>query len=188
MRITGGIARGIILKSVDESILRPATDYLRQAVFSSLGTLVVDATFLDLFAGTGSYGLEAWSRGALGGIFVENHSKIAGILEKNIQLVKKNLGDEKADCRIWHIDALQVDTEEQFDLIFMDPPYDLVRERGLELLERGIKFLKKSEQSRLIFELPADLELPIPEGVKLHRRIAKRGKNSPAATIYGFAF
>ncbi|PWU06051.1 MAG: methyltransferase, partial [Verrucomicrobia bacterium] len=85
MKITGGLAKGIPIKSSTKSTLRPATDYLRQAIFSSLGNLVENASFLDLFAGTGAYGLEAWSRGASGGLFVEKDRLFIPILQSNIE-------------------------------------------------------------------------------------------------------
>jgi hypothetical protein len=78
----GGVARGIMLKSVDEIILRPATDYLRQAVFSSLGDVIIGIKFLDIFAGIGGYGLEALSRGAPGGFSLKITTKLPMFCEK----------------------------------------------------------------------------------------------------------
>ena len=72
MRLTGGRARGIPLKAPDEGT-RPATDQLREAVFSSLAARIPGARVLDLFAGSGSYGLEAWSRGADRVVFIEKN-------------------------------------------------------------------------------------------------------------------
>src|SRR5258708_32993696 len=77
MRISGGIARGITLATPKGDATRPATDGMRQAVFSSLGASVVGARFLDLFAGSGAYGLEALSPGAASGVFVEQSPKAA---------------------------------------------------------------------------------------------------------------
>ena len=71
MRITSGFARGISLDAPKGDTTRPATDAARQAIFSSLGEAVVGAQVLDMFAGTGSYGLEAASRGAKSAVFVE---------------------------------------------------------------------------------------------------------------------
>ncbi|MDR1590948.1 MAG: RsmD family RNA methyltransferase [Puniceicoccales bacterium] len=186
MRITGGLARGIMLKSVDEAVLRPATDYLRQAVFSSLGDIIIGANFLDIFAGIGSYGLEALSRGAHWGVFVENGHKIADALRKNLEAICKSSGI-KNESRIWIIDAFKINMSEQFDLIFIDPPYDFVRMHGNEILTRNVQFLRKSERSRLIFEIPIDVHLTPPNGCRELRRIEKRGKNSPAAVIYSVA-
>ena len=62
MRITGGKARGISLKAPKDQKTRPATDRMRESLFSSLTTSIIDASCVDLFAGTGSYGFEALSR------------------------------------------------------------------------------------------------------------------------------
>ena len=70
MRICGGAARGITLRVPKGDLVRPATDGMRQSLFSSLGARVPDARVLDLFAGSGAYGLEAVSRGARAGMFV----------------------------------------------------------------------------------------------------------------------
>ncbi|MDR2812524.1 MAG: RsmD family RNA methyltransferase [Puniceicoccales bacterium] len=186
MRITGGLARGIVLKSVAETILRPATDYLRQAVFSALGDVIVGANFLDIFAGIGGYGLEALSRGARAGIFVENSHKIADALQRNLEAVCKSSGI-KNESRIWNVDALKLHTDEQFDLIFIDPPYDLVRMRGNEILAQNAQRLRQESNSRLIFEMPIDVHLTPPDNFRPLRRIGKTGKNSPAAVIYTMA-
>ncbi|MDR1907169.1 MAG: RsmD family RNA methyltransferase [Puniceicoccales bacterium] len=185
MRITGGLARGIVLKSIGEAILRPATDYLRQAVFSSLGDGIIGANFLDIFAGIGSYGLEALSRGAYAGVFVENNYKIADVLRKNLEAVCKSSGI-KSENRIWSVDALRMRTDEQFDLIFIDPPYDLVRAYGDEILAHNAQFLRKNGHARLIFEMPVDVHLTLPADFHELCRIKKRGKNSPAAVIYAW--
>ena len=85
MRITGGLARGIPLILPKGDAVRPATDALRQAVFSSLAALVPGATCLDLFAGTGSYGLEALSRGASTCIFVDEHRQANAVIQQNLE-------------------------------------------------------------------------------------------------------
>src|SRR5438045_2769775 len=90
MRISGGLARGIPLEVPKGNAVRPATDGLRQAVFSSLAARVSGAWFADLFAGSGAYGLEAFSRGAAGGVFVEKNAKAAACLRKNITAVCKS--------------------------------------------------------------------------------------------------
>ena len=92
MRISGGLARGIELSVPKGDAVRPATDGMRQAVFSSLGPRVAGARFVDLFAGSGAYGLEAFSRGASGGTFVEQNAKAAACLRKNIAAVCRSLG------------------------------------------------------------------------------------------------
>ena len=97
MRISGGLARGITLAVPKGEVTRPATDGMRQSVFSSLASAVPGARFLDLFAGSGAYGLEALSRGAVGGVFVEQNPRAVACVRKNIEAVCKSLGREPRD-------------------------------------------------------------------------------------------
>src|SRR5277367_393404 len=92
VRISGGLARGIELTVPRGDAVRPATDGMRQSVFSSLGALVEGARFVDLFAGSGAYGLEAFSRGASGGTFVERNAKASACLRTNIAAVCRSMG------------------------------------------------------------------------------------------------
>src|SRR5580700_5954024 len=91
LRISGGAARGIELSVPRGDAVRPATGGMRQAVFSSLGARVEGARFADLFAGSGAYGLEAFSRGASGGTFVEISSRASACLRKNMAAVCRSL-------------------------------------------------------------------------------------------------
>src|SRR5512141_2656208 len=100
MRITGGHARGIPLVLPKGDAVRPATDALRQAVFSSLAARVPGARFLDLFAGSGAYGLEAFSRGAAGGVFVEHNARTVAFIRQNIAAVAKSLGREPGELHV----------------------------------------------------------------------------------------
>src|SRR4051812_45085113 len=105
MRISGGGARGIPLLVPKGDAVRPATDAMRQGVFSSLGEHVVGARFLDLFAGSGAYGLEAFSRGAAGGRFVEQNAKAVACLRQNIAAVSKSVGRDAAALHAIQADA-----------------------------------------------------------------------------------
>src|ERR1700681_1899544 len=89
MRIIAGLAKGMPL-AVPRAGVRPTTDRIREAVFSSLGDRVVGARVLDLFAGTGALGLEAASRGAESVAFVENARGAAECLERNLVAFRKN--------------------------------------------------------------------------------------------------
>ncbi len=95
MRITGGRARGALLKSPPKNV-RPATDRTRQAVFSRLGASIVGSSVLDLFAGSGSYGLEAISRGAIRCHFVEKNRKTLACLKENLNVLNKTLKGQQA--------------------------------------------------------------------------------------------
>ncbi|MCU0858758.1 MAG: 16S rRNA (guanine(966)-N(2))-methyltransferase RsmD [Pontiellaceae bacterium] len=123
MRINSGILRGRVFK-VPKDGLRPTMERAREAVFSSLAARVPGARVLDLFAGAGSMGLEAWSRGAASVTAVEKASKHWKTLHENFQTLE---GDP--DLGNWQ--AVQADVYEflkrgagPFDLIFADPPYD----------------------------------------------------------------
>src|SRR4029450_2637430 len=105
MRISGGVARGIPLVAPKGDAVRPATDGMRQAVFSSLGTRGEGAWFLDLFAGSGAYGLEALSRGARGGVFIEQNPRAVSCVRQNIAAVCKSLGRPTAEVSIVTGDA-----------------------------------------------------------------------------------
>lgn len=127
MRIIAGIAGGRRLKAPDTNDTRPATDRVREAVFSSLGEVVVDAAVVDLYAGSGSFGLEALSRGAASAVFVENGSTAIRALSDNLKSL--GLGGDLQRGTVRHF--LQTNTA-TFDLVFVDPPWPLVTEE-LEL-------------------------------------------------------
>jgi len=123
MRIIGGKARGRTLCFPSGSRERPTSDFLREALFNLLGSLE-DKTFLDLFAGSGSVGIEAASRGARSVYLIEKNKKLAGIIEKNIHacgfgqkcfLIAKDVEKGLSDiCR----------EKIKMDIIFADPPYN----------------------------------------------------------------
>jgi 16S rRNA (guanine966-N2)-methyltransferase len=187
MRITGGKARGIQLVVPETTeFLRPATDYIREAVFSSIKGRSVSSIFLDLFAGVGSYGLEAVSRGASAGIFVEKNQKSIQAIEENLKRVKKATQREstcKVMCQDVFTVADQINTE--IDLIFIDPPYNMLDERGEEILATFAPFLKKSDNARLIFEVPASYKTPLVRGLVEIRRLGRIAiANHPNVIIY----
>lgn len=187
MRITGGLARGIQLTAPKGDATRPATDQLRQAVFSSLGCRVEDARIADLFAGTGAYGLEAMSRGARNGVFVENSPTVVACLRKNIAAVTKSCGADPTD---WTVLAQKIYTVPHnlgpFDIIFMDPPYAMIEERIPEILQRHIAPIL-AKNGLLCFEMPGNLNLRL-DGWTETRRLGKSGRSRPNAVFYQFHF
>lgn len=118
MRIIAGAAKGRKLIAPDSKGTRPVTDRVREAVFSIVGSWVEDASVLDLFAGSGSFGLEALSRGAQAATFVENGSKALLALRRNIKTV--GLGGTVVSSTV--SDFLGRSTG-SYDLVFMDPPW-----------------------------------------------------------------
>ena len=101
--------------------MRPTTDRVREAWMSALGGSVVDATVVDLFAGSGALGLEALSRGARRVVFVERARGALRCLEQNVE----RLG-ASGECRIVHGDALAFVkrlSSREYDIALADPPY-----------------------------------------------------------------
>lgn len=184
MRISGGTARGITLVVPRGDAVRPATDGMRQALFSSLGARVVDARFLDLFAGSGAYGLEALSRGASGGVFVEQNAKTAGCVRRNIEAVCKSLGRAAVGLEVIQADARSVPLGSGAvpDLVFIDPPYDLIPELAPALFERLTVALASKPDALVLFELPGEQNLA-PQGWELIKRIGK-GVRQPTVAVF----
>ena len=100
--------------------LRPAQDRVRAAVFSALANWVHGARILDLFAGTGAYGLEALSRGADSALFIEQNQRTAEFLRHNLESLGYNFPVLETPVENWLPSAPTA----SFDLIFLDPPYD----------------------------------------------------------------
>jgi 16S rRNA (guanine966-N2)-methyltransferase len=185
MRISGGVARGIPLVVPRGDAVRPATDGMRQAVFSSLGARVPGALFLDLFAGSGSYGLEALSRGAAGGIFVEKNGKAAACVRQNIAAVCKCLGRDPSDnLTLLEADALSVPVGSEVtpDLVFIDPPYEIIPEVAPKLFARLAEALAAKPEALVVFEAPGEIELA-PTGWALHKRLGK-GRGQPTVMFF----
>ena len=185
MRISGGAARGITLNVPKGDAVRPATDGMRQAVFSSLGARVAGARFLDLFAGSGAYGLEAISRGAAGGVFVEKNAKAAACIRQNIAAVCKSVGRTSAELDVLQLDAAGVPAAGVSpvpDLVFVDPPYDLIADLAPTLFARLTDALAQNPEAIVVFEYPGELELT-PEGWELLKRLGK-GARQPTVAFF----
>lgn len=120
MRIITGLAKGRRLVGPPGTSTRPMQDRVKEALFSSLGPAVVDSAVVDLYAGSGSMGLEALSRGAASCVFVESDGRALGALEANIAAV--DLGGQvvRGD-----VDRFVRGVRGPFDVAFVDPPYQV---------------------------------------------------------------
>lgn len=103
--------------------VRPTTDRVRQSLFSILGDRVVEATVLDLFAGTGSLGIECLSRGAPHVTFVESHRATARLLEENVRRAKLTGETILVQPVESFFRSQSRGVSRTFDLILADPPY-----------------------------------------------------------------
>lgn len=184
MRISGGAARGVTLQVPKGDLTRPATDGMRQAVFSSLAARLPDARFVDLFAGSGAYGLEAFSRGAAGGVFVEQNAKAAACIRQNITTVTKSAGRSAAeltlrtgDVRTWTPELGEVP-----DLVFIDPPYEIILEVAPLLFSRMADWWPASADPVVVFEMPGEITLE-PPGWQCVKRLGK-GARQPTTAFF----
>ncbi|MDD5200841.1 MAG: 16S rRNA (guanine(966)-N(2))-methyltransferase RsmD [Terrimicrobiaceae bacterium] len=120
MRVISGSAGGISL-SVPERVVRPTMDKVRAAIFSSLGDAVPGARVLDLFAGSGAFGIEALSRGAESAVFVDTDRQAAECVLRNLRKCKL------AAASVQTMDVFRfLKTYAHpgaYDLVFADPPY-----------------------------------------------------------------
>lgn len=181
MRISGGRARGVKLSISKTGVHRPTMDKLRQSIFSSLGYRIEEARVLDLFAGTGSWGLEALSRGATSATFVENHRMACNMIKDNIKIVAKSMGEANLDAQVLPLDITRwTPTDAPFDIVFVDPPYDIIDSIAPKLFTLFDKALK--EDGIVIFEMPGKLE-PISPNWTLKKRFGK-GAHQPTCCIY----
>ncbi|MBI4431398.1 MAG: 16S rRNA (guanine(966)-N(2))-methyltransferase RsmD [Candidatus Omnitrophica bacterium] len=158
MRIIGGEFKSRRLKFKCDPSVRPMTDRMRETLFNILGETVLNARVLDVFAGSGSIGLEALSRSASEVVFVELNSI-------NISIIKRNLAELglSRKAAIIKSDALKALSRlegraENFNLIFLDPPYNKgVMKKILPLLERSDIL---APHARVIFHHSAKEDIP----------------------------
>jgi 16S rRNA (guanine966-N2)-methyltransferase len=130
MRVIAGTAKGRRLQAPASRATRPLTDRMREAIFSSLGDQVEDALVLDLFAGSGAFGIEALSRGARRAVFVEK-------ARSALVALRGNLAASGFEARVVDADVANFlrgsPPEAPFDLIMLDPPFELAAARVEEL-------------------------------------------------------
>ena len=136
MRVIAGTARRILLSAPKETVTRPTSDRAKESLFNILAARIFDARFLDLFCGSGAIGIEALSRGARLATFVD-HSRFSYTVV-NENLIKTKMHQSEVQIMRMDVSAAirQLDWEKrQYDIIFLDPPYDM-RDIYLETLQR----------------------------------------------------
>jgi 16S rRNA (guanine966-N2)-methyltransferase len=165
MRIVAGAWRGRTLIAPHGTATRPTADRVRQALFDMLlhapwagCETVQGARVLDVFAGTGAFGLEALSRGAAHATFIEHDRAALAALRANIAACRA-----QNRCSVLPIDVLAVPPGDAADLVFLDPPY------RQDLLPRALDRLRAAGRlgpdTLLIAETARDA--PLPEAVPL---------------------
>jgi 16S rRNA (guanine966-N2)-methyltransferase len=159
MRIIAGTARGRKLSSPPGERTRPLLDRVREALFSILGARIAGAHVLDLYAGTGSIGLEALSRGAAACVFVERDREALECLKSNVTAL--GFAERARIVRGRVEDQLLRPPEECYDAIFFDPPYaelrSASRRAGTLELARRLYAERLAAEGLLVFHYPRDL-------------------------------
>jgi len=122
MRITGGCARGRKIFAPKSDRIRITSDRVRESLFDILSS-VEGKRFLDVYAGTGSVGIEALSRGSSEAVFIEREPLHAGVLEKNLRLCGFEDVSEVLIASAQRGVRLLRERKERFDIVFADPPY-----------------------------------------------------------------
>lgn len=165
MRIIGGNLKGRKIKVPRGYEVRPTSNRVREALFSVIGDRIPGSRVLDLFAGTGSLGLEALSRGASHVIFVEKSRHFASVLIDNLRKldVKRNYFEVVITDAFNYLNRASK-RGIVFDIIFIDPPYkSRLGEKVLDLIARGPLL---AEGGLLLNEFKTGENFKIPEGFR----------------------
>ncbi len=144
MRVVSGKYKGRLLKGYNEKTTRPTTDKVKEAVFSMIRPYLNESVCLDLFAGTGSLGIEALSNYASYCYFVEKSISMKKILQENIAQINDESNHEIINDTYGKALNYFSNNNIKFDIVFLDPPYDknyisdcLVKFDELNLLNDG---------------------------------------------------
>ena len=186
MRISGGKARGIPLRVNKKSGVRPAIETSRERVFSSISQKVENAQVLDLFAGSGAYGLEALSRGATHATLVEKNRLVVADLHTNLSAVQKSAQlpiDSGRVAKRDVLDFLQEKPPIAYDLIFIDPPYAELEKLCPKIFSLLASNQYLAEGGIVLLECPGDFSFE-PKGWVLQRTIGKEKKGSPIHRVF----
>ena len=162
MRIIGGEFRGRRIKQPDLDTVRPTKDRVREAVFNIISGEVRGASVLDIFAGSGAYGLEALSRGADRVLFIEKATECCDVIRKNMGL----LGSSEK-CKIITEDAFRglkalCKDNKMFDIVFSDPPFGMGMAKKTLIMISQYDILKPA--GLLVVEHSASEKIPETEG------------------------
>lgn len=161
MRIIAGKFRGTKLAEVGKgdaaAHLRPTSDRVRESLFSILSHrgVLVGASVLDLFAGTGALGLEALSRGAASVCFVENGRVAQKLMAQNIERLRA-----EGETRVMRNDATTLGAwpNAAFDLVFLDPPYG--KDTGQKALGAALRGGWLAPAASIVWEEAAPMQPP----------------------------
>jgi 16S rRNA (guanine966-N2)-methyltransferase len=172
MRIIAGEKRGRRIEAPPGRNTRPTSDRVRENVFNILGP-VDDAVVLDLYAGSGAMGLEALSRGAARAVFVERDPDARRAIERNLDRLRLHGTVLRQDAV-----AVLAGESRKYDLVFVDPPYDMYPDLEPKLARYLPPVL--NDNAVVVVETDARVEPTLP----LEQRTSRR-YGSARVTVYG---
>lgn len=167
MRIIAGEFRSRKIKTLPGLETRPTPDRLRETLFNILAPRIEGAVFVDAYAGTGSVGIEALSRGASRAIFIERGRAAAGVIKENLAELKV-----AGRAEVFVAKTLQVIQQVNGDIWFLDPPYELTAEYAAVLDLLGAR-----ETALVIVQHSWKLALAEEYGKRKRYRMVKQGDN-----------
>ena len=174
LRIIAGKFGGRIIKAPDGGLTHPMSERVRGSLFNIISSQIQGAEVLDVFAGSGSLGLEAISRGANSAIFVEIDRVASKILAENI--VTLDISSLATIVQIGASTWISKNQDKLFDLIFIDPPYN---DMQFSVVSRLGRLLKSTGQ--IILSHPDKAEVPLFDGVVM---VDRRSYGTAALSFY----
>ncbi len=169
LRVVAGTAGGRRLRAPAE--IRPTTARVREALFDSLGDVVLDASVLDLYAGSGALAVEALSRGAARAVLVDDAATATAACEANVASTGFAATARVCRDRVTTFVAGPAPPEAPFDLVLLDPPYGVAPDEVPEVLGRLTHPGWLSGDPRVVVETPAVGDAPeAPAGLDVRSR------------------
>lgn len=169
MKILAGKYKGKALKTFSIATVRPTCGIVKEAVFNICGSWIQDAMFLDLFAGIGSMGLEALSRGASSVVFVDSSPRSIHLIRSNAELLAPHLPIHIIRSDVHKALLKMQRNQKTFDIIYMDPPYQLDQAYVIKALEAIVQGKLLAEQGRIFLENSSSEHL-LTVGLKIHKQ------------------
>ena len=153
MKIITGKYKNLRIETINKTSTRPMMSRVRESLFSSINVQLINKKVLDLFAGSGSLGIESLSRGAASCLFVELSKESLDTLIKNLSKTEEDVNIFKGDAYRW-----VQNNEESFDIVFLDPPFehddsmvtDLILKLVNTLNHEGLIILHRDNSSNII--------------------------------------
>jgi 16S rRNA (guanine(966)-N(2))-methyltransferase RsmD len=168
LRVIAGEFRSRLLKTVPGLDTRPTPDRLREALFNVLTPVIEDSIFVDAYAGTGAVGIEALSRGAKRAIFIERNRGAVGVIRDNLAAL--GVADR---AEVFTGKAAPVLDRVEADIVFLDPPYALVKE-----YEESLEILGERATGLVIVQHTHRQPLDEEYGLLRRTRVLRQGDNA----------